>query len=214
MSTHGSRRERPFASLRSARALALIGTIALAVAAVGSVRAQVLLRSAESDSAAARLSGPALDRYLRERMELEVVGRSPASAAAFRTGGEGANWRRWLPYQGDRRMDEETFFRRVRAYEWAQRAREYRSENVHLVISGAISVLVGGGAAYASHLAGYGSSLQIAGAALAGLGVSFTAAGLLRSRRRRAPFRVAYDASRRYNRELVDRLTDAPQSTR
>lgn len=158
------------------------------------------------DSLAAELDESARERYYAERLALEVLGRTPRSLSSFRGRAEGAGWRRWVAYEGSSRLSEEDFFRRTDRFEWAQRADTYRSHTVSLLVAGGISLLVGGGAVYGARRYDYEASLQIAGAGLSGLGLTLVGAAFLRDRRRRAPFRVAYDAARSYNRQLLEEL--------
>lgn len=159
-----------------------------------------------ADSLTARLDGSTRERYYADRLALEILGRSPRSQSSFRGRAEGASWRRWVAYEGSSRMSEEEFFRRIGRFEWAQRADAYRSHTVSLLIAGGISVLLGAGAVYGARSSGYGASLQIAGAGLSGLGLTLVGAAFVRDRRRHAPFRVAYDAARQYNRHLLEEL--------
>lgn len=182
--------------------------VGLALAVCFSVRvevgvAQISLARTVSDSVSRALGPEAVERFRSERFALRVLGRSPGNLGLFRTSDEGAEWRRWVPYRGDRELSEEAFFRAAGEYRLANEADSYRTTNLQLIVSGGISVLLGVGAIYGGRAIDFGSSLQIAGASLGGLGVVIGVAGVLRNRKRHAPFRVAYDVARAQNRELL-----------
>lgn len=165
--------------------------------------AQVSPAQTVSDSVTRALGSEAVERFRAEGFALRVVGRSPGDLGSFRTSEEGAEWRRWLPYRGGRELSEEAFFRAAGEYRLANEADSYRATNLQLIVSGGISVLLGAGAIYGGRAIDFGSSLQIAGASLGGLGVVIGVAGVLRNRKRHAPFRVAYDVARARNEELI-----------
>ena len=170
--------------------------------------AQISMARAVSDSVTRTLGPEAVERFRSERFGLRVLGRSPGDLGSFRTSEEGAEWHRWVPYRGDRKLSEEAFFRAAGEYRLANEADSYRATNLQMIVSGGISVLLGVGAIYGGRAIDFGSSLQIAGASLGGLGVVIGVAGVLRNRKRHAPFRVAYDAARTRNQELLREVRD------
>lgn len=196
----------PIFPVRTGRVSALTAGLALAVCFFFRVEvcvAQVGMAQTVSDSVSRALGPEAVERFRSERFALRVLGRSPGDLGSFRTSDGGAEWRRWVPYRGGRELSEEAFFRAAGEYRLANEADSYRDTNLQLIVSGGVSVLLGVGAIYGGRAIDFGSSLQIAGASLGGLGVVIGVAGVLRNRKRHAPFRVAYDVARTRNQELL-----------
>ena len=197
---------RPTFPARASRVSVLTAVLALAVCFSFRVElcvAQISMTQTVSDSVTRALGPEAVERFRSERFALRVLGRSPGDLASFRTSDEGAEWHRWVPYRGGRELSEEAFFRAAGEYRLANEADSYRATNLQLIVSGGISALLGVGAIYGGRAIDFGSSLQIAGASLGGLGVVIGVAGVLRNRKQHVPFRVAYDVARTRNQDLL-----------